>query len=119
MKRLIGLVIAIGFLAGCAHFGPRDRFDRLGRVWNVSDHGWSGVWTRRANTGIFDAVWRDARGTQVQDEVTVESITGAQIVLLRKGLNGRYRGTLSNDHQRIENGTADWVQGSWTATITR
>jgi hypothetical protein len=31
--------------------------DRLGRVWREQESGWSGLWRRRGDTNVFDAVW--------------------------------------------------------------
>ena len=121
MKKLIVVVLTLCSLAGCAEFAGVGLYDDLGRVWYVSDYGWNGVWTRRGYSRTFDAVWKDASGREVRDEVIHESTTGAQIVLFRVGTNGRYRGTLSGDRRRVENGTAEWVKsaGGWSATITR
>jgi hypothetical protein len=49
--------------------------------------------------------------------LTVESTAGNQVILYRKGTKGRYRGQLSSDGKRIENGTADWFKDTWTASI--
>ena len=121
MKKFIVLILALCSLAGCAHFGHLERFDELGQVWQVSDYGWTGVWTRRPGTRTFDAVWKDVSGREVRDEIIHESTIGDQIVLFRKGTNGRYRGILSRDRRRVENGTAEWVSGGpgWSATIYR
>ncbi|MDE2164668.1 MAG: hypothetical protein KGL56_08095 [Alphaproteobacteria bacterium] len=37
--------------------GDHGRGDRLGRVWREQEAGWSGLWRRRGDTNVFDAVW--------------------------------------------------------------
>ena len=37
-------------------FGPRG-VEGLGWVWHESENGWNGVWTRRGESAVFDAVW--------------------------------------------------------------
>ena len=125
MRRTVVIFFLLA-LAGCAEFDrlvdQLGRVDRLGRVWNVNDGGWTGTWTRRGSSDRFDAVWRNpSSGQEVRDEIVFESITGNQIVLYRTGMKGRYRGNLSTDRTMVENGTADWYPPgvTWSATITR
>jgi hypothetical protein len=40
-----------------SHDGDRGHGDRLGRVWREQEAGWSGLWRRRGDTNVFDAVW--------------------------------------------------------------
>ncbi|MBU4495777.1 MAG: hypothetical protein KJ874_10810, partial [Acidobacteria bacterium] len=77
---------------------------------------YNGVWTRRAGTDIFDAVWNET----ITDVIEIESINGNQIVLYRQGNGGRYYGTLSADGSKITSGTASWYSPEWYwgATIT-
>ena len=37
--------------------GDRDGANRLGRVWREQESGWNGLWKRRGDTNVFDAVW--------------------------------------------------------------
>lgn len=95
--------------------------DQIGRIWHVEEAGWIGTWTRRGDSSAFDAVWTNPGQADITDEVVVESMTGKEVVLFRKGVNGRYRAQLSADGTKVEAGTADWFpEGlTWTATIEK
>ena len=109
--------MGVFFLAAC---GNNDR-GTLGKVWHENEGPWNGTWTRRGDGNTFDAVWKNANGHEIRDEITVESLSDNKIVLYRKGTNGRYHGRLSADGTKVENGTADWFsQGaSWSAQIEK
>lgn len=70
---------------------------------------YNGVWTRRADTDIFDAVWNGC----ITDVIEIESVNGNQIVLYRQGNGGRYYCNLSADGSKILSGTADWYGPGW------
>jgi hypothetical protein len=93
----------------------------LGRVWHEREGDWTGTWTRRGLTDTFDAVWTGPGGQQAADEIRFESLDCGKVILFRKGAKGRYRGQLSKDGSRIENGTADFLSAehSWSATIDK
>ena len=117
-KTLSILLIAMLFLTACgAKTVPPD----LGKVWHEKEGPWVGTWTRRGDTNVFDAVWRNPEGVEIKDEVTFESVSDHQIVLFRKGTQGRYHGHLSDDGLKIDNGSADWFAptDSWSATIEK
>ncbi len=103
----------------------------LGSKWTVVEVGegttYTGTWLRRPGTQTFDASWqypdgkvvltRDRSGkTTKTHEITVDSINGNQIVLLRPEIRGRYLGTLAADGRHIT-GTRSWNAGTWSATI--
>jgi hypothetical protein len=96
--------------------------DALGSRLDVNelDGLWTGVWTRRPGTDVFDAVWRSARYPEVHDVVRIETISGDQVVFAREGNRGRYFGTLSSDGSMIS-GTASWYSPgmTWSARIGR
>ena len=100
--------------------GSASSIADLGRVWSVFEAGeWIGTWTRRGDTNIIDAVWTNKNTPgEWRDEMTIESVRGDQVVLFRKGMNGRYTGTISADRKSIS-GTASWYQPgqNWTAQI--
>ena len=77
---------------------------------------YSGTWTRRDGTDVFDAVWNGS----IRDVISIESVNGNQIVFYRQGNNGRYSGTLSADRRRVNAGTASWYAAgwSWSATVS-
>ncbi|MDR4467756.1 MAG: hypothetical protein MRJ68_05550 [Nitrospira sp.] len=93
----------------------------LGQAWRVVEgEEWDGTWTRRGTSNTLDAFWRHrATGQEVRDVLVFESLRNNQIVIYRKGTNGRYRGTLSSDFRQITNGMADWFQpqSEWHGTI--
>jgi hypothetical protein len=93
--------------------GPRLEIDEINGLW-------SGVWTRRPGTNVFDAVWHSANYPEVRDIVRLEQIDGNQIVFSRDGNNGRYFGTLGADGQTIS-GTASWYSDGmrWSGKISQ
>jgi len=93
-----------------------------GRVWRESESGWSGVWTRRGNSNVYDAVWTSGRG-QVTAVMTI-SISGNNVRITRQnnGDNGTcdYVGTIGADGRSVS-GTysCSWQRGPmpWNAVI--
>jgi hypothetical protein len=100
--------------------------DRLGRVWEVREigGGWTGVWTRRGTSELFDAVWTSVAGTELTGVLTI-TIAGDQVAVQRPqfGANGAcdYVGTLAADG-RTAHGTFSCTEDpgpfDWEATIT-
>ncbi len=87
--------------------------------WIVQEGAWSGVWRGRRDTpGVFDARWTNAAGKEVTDVIEIRSVDGTAIVLFRRGLNGTYSGTISEDGRQVR-GTASWYSPDeqWTADI--
>ena len=119
MKRTLSLLFVTMLLLGAC--GPKTKPADLGKVWYEKEGPWEGTWTRRGDTNVFDAVWKNPQGEEIRDEVTFESVTGRDIVLFRKGTQGRYRGQLSDDGLKVEKGSADWFAptDSWSATIEK
>jgi hypothetical protein len=117
-KTLSFLFATMFFLTAC---GPKTVPPDIGKVWHEKEGPWEGTWTRRGDTNVFDAVWKNPQGEKIEDQVTFESVSDHQIVLFRKGTQGRYRGRLSDDGLRVDNGTADWFSpgDSWSATIEK
>ncbi len=85
-----------------------------GRVWEVDEGGWKGVWTRKGDSDRFRAVWRNKDGQEQRDELILESVRGDKVVFFRESKRGRYRITLSPDRTRITHGTADWYRSGDT-----
>ena len=92
----------------------------LGSVWQVTECcGWSGTWTRRAGTNVFDARWRHTNGSQAQDVITLQSWNRAtnEVVLVRPSIKGTYRATVNPSARTLTNGTASWYPAGekWSA----
>lgn len=96
----------------------------LGSRWEIHEEipgrYWNGVWTRRAGTDLFDAVWRDSQtGASFSDVVELREVSRGMVRLYRRGTQGYYTGTLSPDRTFIR-GSASWYPPGafWTARIS-
>jgi hypothetical protein len=100
---------------------PAIEMPDLGNVWHQQEGEWMGTWTRRGVGNTFDSIWKTADGREIRDEIVYEFMDCHWVVLYRKGTNGRYRGRLSADGMRIENGEAEWFSPAdhWSATIEK
>jgi hypothetical protein len=91
-------------------------------TWAESELGWSGTWTRRPGTDVFDARWVHPNGHREAAELFI-SVNGSQVSILRRQQKGecRYEGTLSPDRRSMQ-GTygCDWAAGpfQWSATAS-
>ena len=119
MKSMVVVVFLFALALTACGESDAPVTDQFGRVWHEREAQWTGTWTRKGNSNTFAAEWKEPGGQVAKDELILESGTSNQVVLLRKGLNGRYRGQLSSDGTKIENGTADWLKGGWSATIEK
>lgn len=85
----------------------------LGRVWKVQEeirdpqgqfHGdyWLGTWTRRGDTNLFDAVWRDSRtGEEVRDVMQFDSAQRGSLTLHRLGTHQIYLGSWRAEQMNV------------------
>jgi hypothetical protein len=97
----------------------------LGQRWQVREVSASGllfdgVWTRTGPRS-FDAEWRQVGSRDViRDTIDIETLKADAVVLYRRGLNGRYFGTLSADG-RFVSGHASWYGAgdNWSAAIEK
>jgi hypothetical protein len=127
MKRIavFSLAGSLIFLASCIYgivplsFNPPA--DRLGTVWYEEESGWDGIWTRRGNSNVFDAIWTagNAAGTAV---LTI-TIQDDRVTVIRgnssNGVNYTYTGTLSHFGSRVSGAYTDGKNMMpWKATIT-
>ena len=112
--RLSGSDIAGARVEGGGGGGRPDEAYWGGRVWEVDEGGWKGVWTRKGDSDRFRAVWRNKDGQEQRDELILESVRGDKVVFFRESKRGRYRITLSPDRTRITHGTADWYRSGDT-----
>lgn len=89
--------------------------DLLKNIWRVTegDPTWTGVWSRRGNSNVFDAIWRHSSGQTASGVLTI-SLSGNSVTITRG--SGQYTGTISGSSA---SGTASWYNGGqrWTATI--
>lgn len=84
----------------------------LGTRWRGSDGGWNGIWTRRGNSNVFDAVWTKD-GQQFTAVLTI-SIDGNRVNVRRRnatlGGDCELNGTLGEDGVTVT-GTNVCTQG--------
>jgi len=99
-------------------------FAELGQVWKVTEKCggkiWTGTWTRRGNSNIFDAYWTSNTGGKLTDVVEFAQISDSRLKLYRSGKEGYYEVTLSRDRKRAINGWATWYTPNcmpWFAVI--
>jgi hypothetical protein len=101
--------------------------DPLGRVWKeTEDMAWSGIYTRRGNSTVFDAAWSNDKSSPVTGIIAMHLSGDKVFIESHQQSNGRkydYLGTLSRDSRTIS-GTF-WRTDSmgpvqqWQATIER
>lgn len=93
----------------------------LGTVWSQSENGWSGVWTRRGDTNVFDGVWTQGSSRHLGTMTITVGSNGAVRIYRRdgNGIEVDYVGTMNARGQ--VNGTAKvrqtGVRYAWTATV--
>lgn len=95
---------------------------KLGRKWLEQEAGWTGVWTRRGDTNVFDAVWTKD-GSQVTAVLQI-LIDGDNVQVSRTQDSGgnicTYQGKIQPDGITVIGtyhctvGTSDW---KWQAVI--
>ena len=103
---------------------------RLGRVWKVQEevrdnqgmwHGeqWDGTWTRRADTHIFDAVWRNNKSNEeVRDTVVLDSAERGSVILHRASGKVKYQGSYAANQPESVSGYLNPSHACWwRATI--
>jgi FkbM family methyltransferase len=89
--------------------------DPLGAIWIEEESGWSGVWTRRGRSEVFDAVW--TKNSIKIKAVLLITIDGDLVTLTRKassdGANDMiYVGTMNGS--RI---SGSYPGGRWSAFV--
>ncbi len=95
---------------------------RLGRVWREEESGWTGLWKRRGDSNVFDAVWTGpgrVTGTlDIQfdgpDRVIIDRVYSSD------GSKCRYTGRISGGGGLRVSGSYRCGNGSllsWSATI--
>ena len=92
----------------------------LSAKWKVAECcGWTGTWTRRPNTLIYDASWKHTNGTVYNGIVRMASWnkgTGA-VTFSRDDNHGTYNATLDASRMNLQRGTASWYPSGqgWSA----
>ncbi len=107
---------------GGAQLASQNELMALGNIWSVNECcGWTGTWTRRPGTNLFNAMWRHTNGTVVNDTITLAEWNKAnnQVLLVRHGVNGTYRATYNPSARSLSGGNASWYPAgaSWNATL--
>jgi FkbM family methyltransferase len=89
--------------------------DPLGTVWTEEESGWSGIWTRRGKTTVFDALWTKD-GATVTAVLTMTLDDGKVTVIRTRSNDGAadlsYAGTVIG-----LNVSGRYPGGRWSATI--
>jgi hypothetical protein len=98
------------------------RYDRLGTVWYETEGAYHGVWTRRGNSNVFDAVW--TYGSRRITGVLTIYLDGDRVTIYRHngsdGYEYNYTGILSADETGVQGRVSGgpFVRVAWNATIT-
>ena len=62
VSRTLGVLATLILLAGCDNNSDAAN---LGKVWHEKEGPYEGTWTRRGDTNVFDAVWKNAEGSEI------------------------------------------------------
>jgi hypothetical protein len=106
-KTILVLIPLLILLSSCIYGGVPPIFypesGKLGTVWYETEGEYSGVWTRRGNSNVFDAVWKHHDSTYTA--VLTIHIFGNSVRIKRRyssdGADFNYTGTLSDDGTRV------------------
>ena len=96
----------------------------LGARWEETENGWNGTWTRRGNSNIFDAAWRN--GSATGSSVLTMTLNGNRVHIERRdsgsfgGATVTYDGTISSNGTVTGTGHASTMAQSYSfsANIT-
>lgn len=95
---------------------------RTSPVWDETESGWTGVWTRRGGSATFDAIWTTPRGDRANAILTMNA-RGNRVTILRQDSRGgtcNYTGDLRPDMRTVV-GTysCSWAAGPipWQASL--
>ncbi len=107
---------------GATQLASQSELLGLGNVWSVNECcGWTGTWTRRAGSNLFNAQWRHTNGTVVSDTITLAEWNKAnnQVLLKRQGNSGTYRATYNPQSRTLSGGTTSWYPAgaTWSAAL--
>ncbi|MEX3625036.1 hypothetical protein [Viridibacillus arvi] len=101
-----------------------DSSDGLGKRWLEREGSWNGIWSRRGNTNVFDALWQYHAHPDVTAVLTITRAGNTIYVARRESSDGNncdYVGTIAADGVTVS-GTYHCDRGepemTWTATIS-
>ncbi|MDZ7266343.1 MAG: CsgG/HfaB family protein [candidate division KSB1 bacterium] len=87
----------------------------LGRIWLVQESDFTGIWTRRGQSNVFDAVWFPSK-TGLRAELTMAEPAGGALEIKRTDqgrLLGTYHGTADVDGRGFHGGATWSAQVAW------
>jgi hypothetical protein len=97
-------------------------YDRLGYQWEVAEQGWTGVWTRRANSNHFDARWTMQGQSDIEGVIEMK-LSGGGVRMTRTDMHTNqrceYQGQIARDGRTAQG----WVSCNngpridWSANI--
>jgi len=117
------LLIALVLLGHAPVFSAAPHSDILGSVWQESENGFSGVWTRRGTSDVFDAVWDNVNGRQVTAVLTMTWTGSDTVSIYRKdtsdSLEVDYTATIGRDGSVTGSGKvrSTGLAFNWTARV--
>ncbi|MGF9859860.1 hypothetical protein ABEX55_22880 [Priestia endophytica] len=97
----------------------------LGIRWIEQEHGWTGVWTRRGSSNVFDARWTKPGQIDVTAVLTISVSDNRYVTIERRnssdGVNCNYTGTISSDGTTVTGNYSCTPSGggAWSAKIHR
>ena len=116
------LLISLVLLGHTPVFSAAFHSDILGAVWQESENGWSGVWTRRGTSAVFDAVWT-LSGQRVTAVLTMTRTGTDTVSIYRKdtsdNLEVDYTATIGGDGSVTGSGKvrSTGFTYAWTARV--
>ena len=117
MMKLMFCIPCLSILAcGCAGIGAMPAASHLPPYWIVQEGTYSGIWTRRPHSELYEARW--TRGSEVvTDTIQFEWVHNDVIAFRRLDLDGRYIGILDNknDGLAVTRGAMSWSTETWYA----
>lgn len=120
---LAGRAVALaGMLIAGTAAADAARADALGLRWVEQEAGFNGVWTRRGQSDVFDAVWAHPSGPRDQAVLRI-TISGNRVQVIRTQAQGNcvYQGIIGANQATVA-GTfsCSWAPRqtvAWSATI--
>lgn len=96
---------------------PEAAADPLGRVWEETEGGWKGIWTRRGTSNIFDAAWVGPGGEQFRDVLTM-TLDGNRVTIRRRKVSNLvYKGVIRGNNTASGTASDGNASGTWKAVI--
>jgi hypothetical protein len=130
-KRFVVVAVLFSLFALSENFATSNAQTRtgcgLGTIWAEYESGWTGKWTRRGTSNVFDARWERSGWSPIENILTI-NINGSNVSIHRQDPNisnntCAYKGKIASDGVTVsgeytcnDRGT---IHGpySWNATI--